>query len=50
MRINDINLDDFDKKEYLAFIQALLNYFYVQFNEELTIVQGVDKNECKRNV
>ena len=43
MRINDINLDAFDKKEYLAFVQALLDYFYVQFNEELTIIQGSDK-------
>jgi hypothetical protein len=41
MKINDINLDDFDKKEYLAFVQALLDYYYVQFNEALAIiVQG----------
>ena len=45
MKIADINLDDFDKKEYFHFLKILVDYFYVQFGEELEIIQGSDKNE-----
>ena len=40
MIVKEIDLDSLAKDEYLAFIQTLLDYFYVQFDEHLDIVQG----------
>ena len=43
MTIKDIDLESLDRTEYLHFLQTLIEYFYVQFGEELKIVQGSDK-------
>lgn len=44
MKIADINLDDLDRTEYLHFLQTLVEYFYVQFGEELEIrIKGSDE-------
>lgn len=37
MIIKEINLDDFDRKEYLALLQTLIDYYYVCFNEGLIL-------------
>lgn len=37
MIIHDFNLDDLDKKEYLALLQTLIDYYYVCFSEELIL-------------
>lgn len=42
MKIVDINLDNFDKSEYLAFIQSLIDYYYVLFNETLYLKSEVE--------
>ena len=43
MMIKVIDLESLDRTEYLHFLQTLVEYFYVQFGEELEIVQGVNK-------
>ena len=40
MIIKEINLDDFDKQEYIHFIKSLLEYYYIQFNEVLELKEG----------
>ena len=45
MIIKEIDLDSLAKDEYLAFIQTLLNYFYVQYDEEYIMVKGSDDDE-----
>lgn len=43
MTIKNIDLESLDRTEYFHFLQTLVEYFYVQFGEELEIVQGSDK-------
>ena len=43
MTIKEMDLYSLDRTEYLHFLQTLVEYFYVQFGEELKIVQGSDK-------
>jgi len=40
VEISHLDLDSLDRQEYLHFLQTLINYYYVQFDEELKIVQG----------
>lgn len=40
MIIREIDLDDFDKQEYIHFIKSLLEYYYIQFNEALELKKG----------
>lgn len=41
MIISNLNLDDLDRQEFLHFLNSLISYYYVLFNEELII--GCDK-------
>lgn len=43
MTIKEIELDNLNKSEYFHLLKTLIEYFYVQFGEELEIVQGGDK-------
>ena len=43
MTIKDIELDNLSKSEYFHLLKTLVEYFYVQFGEELKIVQGSEK-------
>jgi len=45
MIIKEIDLDSFCRDEYLAFIQTLINYYYVQFKEEFILEKVSDDNE-----
>jgi hypothetical protein len=44
MIIKEVDLDSFCKDEYLAFIETLLHYYYVQF-KEVFILEKVDDND-----
>ena len=43
MIIKEIELDNLSKSEYFHLLKTLIEYFYVQFGEELEILQGADK-------
>ena len=45
MIIKEIDLDSFCKDEYLAFMETLINYYYVQFNEKFILEKVSDDNE-----
>lgn len=45
MIIKEIDLDSFCKDEYLAFIQAIIDYYYVQFKETFILEKVSDDNE-----
>lgn len=44
MKINDINLDNFNRSEYIAFINVLIDYYFVLFSEHL-ILEREENNE-----
>ena len=44
MIIKEIDLDSLCKDEYLAFLETLIHYFYVQFNEEFILEKVGDDN------
>lgn len=45
MIIKEIDLDSFCKDEYLAFIQVIIDYYYVQFKETFILEKVSDDNE-----
>ena len=44
MIIKEIELDSLCKDEYLAFIQTLIDYYYVQFKEQFVLEKVGDDN------
>lgn len=43
MKLVDIDIENFDRNEYLHFLQTLIEYFYVQFGEKLEIIKECEK-------
>ena len=40
MIINNMNLDELDRQEYIHFIKALIEYYYIQFSQKLELMEG----------
>lgn len=45
MIIKEMDLDNLCKDEYLAFLETLIHYFYVQFDESYVLEKVSDDNE-----